>query len=142
MYYVVFHFTHLHVSVPLDHLQSAFCFFSFSSSSSSMALQLWYSLGLLKNILPFKTVLDFLYTFYNFQLFQVLPDIVFPPGLGSSCWSSCELVKAIGASSSHLQQFTFQSDIAWSNTKFSPCNLMVRREASVHKWLNVCFKVA
>ena len=24
--YCVFHFTHLHVSVPLDHLQSAFCY--------------------------------------------------------------------------------------------------------------------
>jgi hypothetical protein len=55
-----------------------------------MALQLWYSLGLLNNSLPVKTILDLFYPFYKFHLLQVLPDIVFLSGLGSSYWSSCE----------------------------------------------------
>jgi hypothetical protein len=29
--------------------------------------------------------------FYNFHLFQVISDIVFPSGLGSSYWSTCKL---------------------------------------------------
>ena len=48
-----------------------------------MALELWYSLGLVNNSLPFKTILDLSYPFYKFHLFQVLPDIVLglPTGL-------------------------------------------------------------
>jgi len=46
-------------------------------SSSSMVLQLWYSLGLLNNILPFKTILDLSCPFHRFHLFQVIPNIIF-----------------------------------------------------------------
>jgi hypothetical protein len=55
-----------------------------------MALQLWYSLGLLNNTLPFKAILDLSCPFDNFHLFQVIPDIVFSSGLGPSYWSLCE----------------------------------------------------
>jgi hypothetical protein len=54
-----------------------------------MALQLWYSLVLLYNILPFKAMLDLFCPFYMFHLFQFIPDI-FLSGLGLSYWSSCE----------------------------------------------------
>ena len=47
------------------------------------------SLGLLNNILPFKAILDLPCPFYKFRLFQVIPDVIFPSGLGPSCWS-CE----------------------------------------------------
>ena len=60
------------------------------SSSSSMALQLWYSLDLLNNVLPFKEILGLSCPFYKFHLFQVIPDIIFPSRLGPSYWSSCE----------------------------------------------------
>ena len=63
---------------------------SITSSSSCLALQLWYSLGLLNNSLPFEAILDLFCSFYEFHLLQVVPDIVFPSGLGSSYWSSCE----------------------------------------------------
>ena len=61
-----------------------------SSSSSSMALHLWYSLGLLNNVIPFKAILDLSCPFYKFHLFQGIPDVIFPSGLGPSYWSSCE----------------------------------------------------
>ena len=34
--------------------------------------------------------MDLLCPFYEFHLLQVFPDFVFPSGLGSSYWSSCE----------------------------------------------------
>ena len=60
-----------------------------SNSSSSMALQLWSSLGILINTLPFKAVLDLFCPLHKLHLLQVILDI-FPTGLGSSCWSTCE----------------------------------------------------
>ena len=59
-------------------------------TSSCLALQLWYSLGLLNSSFPFEAILDLSCPFYEFHLLQVVPDIVFPSGLGSSYWSSCE----------------------------------------------------
>ena len=47
-----------------------------------MALQIWHSLGLLNNILPFKAILYLSCPFYKFHLFQVIPDVIFPSGLG------------------------------------------------------------
>ena len=65
-------------------------FFSCScSSSSSMTLQLWYSLGRPNNILPCTTILRLFYPFWEFHLFQIILDIIFPSWLGSSYWSSC-----------------------------------------------------
>jgi len=60
------------------------------STSGCLALHLWYSLGLLNNSFPFEAILDLFCPFHEFQLLQVLPDIVFPSGLGSPYWSSCE----------------------------------------------------
>ena len=88
--------SHVTVDTAIKHRVSSDLCTTLSSSSppppssSSMELQLWYSLGLLNNIFQFKTILDLFYPFYKFHLFQVLPDIVFPSGLGPSYWSSCE----------------------------------------------------
>ena len=49
-----------------------------------MALQLWYSLGLLNNILPFEAVLDLFCPLYKLHLLQVIPDIIFLSVLGLS----------------------------------------------------------
>jgi len=48
------------------------------------------SLGFLNNILPFKAILEFFCPFYKFSLSQVIPDVVFPSGLGPSHWSTCK----------------------------------------------------
>jgi hypothetical protein len=55
-----------------------------------LLLLLWHynSLGLLNNILPFKAILDLSCSFYNFHLFQVIPDVIFPSALGPSYKSS------------------------------------------------------
>jgi hypothetical protein len=62
--------------------------------STACLLLLWRynsgSLGLLNNILPFKTILDLSCPFYKFHLFQVIPDVIFPSGLGPSYWSPCD----------------------------------------------------
>jgi len=58
--------------------------------SSSMALQLWYSLDLLNTILPCKAVLDLFCPLYKLHLLQIILDIIFPSGLGPSFWSTCE----------------------------------------------------
>jgi len=42
------------------------------------------------NSLPSEAILDLFCPFYEFRLLQVVPDIVFPSGRGSSYWSSCE----------------------------------------------------
>ena len=63
--------------------------------SSPMALQLWSSLGLLYNILQFKAVLDLFCPLYKLHLLQVIPDIVFPTGLGLSCWFTCEYIHTL-----------------------------------------------
>jgi len=55
------------------------------SNSGCLALHLWYSLGLLNNSFPFEAILDLFCPFHEFHLLQVVPDIVFPSGLGSSC---------------------------------------------------------
>jgi len=59
-----------------------------------MLLLLWRynsgNLGLLKNTLPFKAILNVSCPFYKFHLFHIIPDIIFPSGLGPSNWSSCE----------------------------------------------------
>ena len=46
------------------------------SYSSSLALQICQSLGLLNNIFPVEVVLDLLRPFYKFQIFQVIANIV------------------------------------------------------------------
>ena len=61
-----------------------------SSSSSSMALQLRYSLSLLDNILPLKTVLYMFCPLHKLHLLQIIPDIIFPSRFGPSSWSSSE----------------------------------------------------
>jgi len=43
-----------------------------------------------QNILPFKAVLDLFCPLNKLHLLQVILDIVFPTGLGPSCWSTCE----------------------------------------------------
>jgi len=53
-------------------------------------LQLWKILGLLNSSFPFEAIFDLFCPFYEFHLLQVVPDIVFPSGLGSSYWSSCK----------------------------------------------------
>jgi hypothetical protein len=60
-----------------------------ASSSSSCALQLWKSFGLLNYDLPFGAILDMFWPLNKLHLSHVFPDIL-PSGLGSSCWSSCE----------------------------------------------------
>ena len=61
-----------------------------SPTSSSMALQLWYSVGLSDNILPVKAVLYLFCPLHKLHLLQIIPDIIFPSRLGPSSWSSCE----------------------------------------------------
>jgi hypothetical protein len=60
------------------------------SSSSYYALQLWESFGLLNDDLPFGAILDKFCPLNNLHPSHVIPHIVFPSGLGSFCWSSCE----------------------------------------------------
>ena len=72
-----------------------FPFSSIGSTSSayffsSSALQLWWSLGFLNNIIPFKAILDLFCPFYKFHLLQVIPDVIFPSGLRPSHWSICK----------------------------------------------------
>jgi hypothetical protein len=59
------------------------------SSSSSYALQLWKGFGLLNDDLPFGAILDMFWQLNNLHPSHVIPDDIFPSGLGSSCWSSC-----------------------------------------------------
>ena len=61
-----------------------------ASTFSSMALQLWYSLGNLDNVLPFKAVLYLFCPLHKLHLLRIMPDIILPSRLGLSCWSSCE----------------------------------------------------
>ena len=61
----------------------------YTISTSSSVLHLWKSLGFLHNILPFKLILDLFRLFYKFHLSQIIPDVVFPSGLGPSHWSTC-----------------------------------------------------
>jgi hypothetical protein len=62
----------------------------YGGSSSSYALQLCESFGLLNVDLPFGAILDLFSPLNNFHPSHVIPDVIFPSGLGSSCWSSCE----------------------------------------------------
>jgi hypothetical protein len=54
--------------------------------SSSYALQLWGSFGLLNDDLPFGAILDMFWPLNNLHPSYVIPDVIFPSGL----WSSCE----------------------------------------------------
>ena len=61
-----------------------------SQSSSSVALQLWKSLGLLDNSLPLKAALYLFCPLHKLHLLQIIPHIIIPSSLGPSSWSSCE----------------------------------------------------
>jgi len=72
------------------HLKYFHCSLLTQTSSSSMLLQVWQSLGLLDNSLPFKAVLYLFCPLHKLHLLQIIPDIIFPSKLGPSCWTSCE----------------------------------------------------
>jgi hypothetical protein len=61
-----------------------------TNSSSSYALQLWKSYGLLNDDLPFGAMLDLFWPLNNLHPSHVIPGVIFPSGLGSFCWSSRE----------------------------------------------------
>jgi hypothetical protein len=53
-----------------------------SSSYYYYALQLWKSFGLLNDDLPFGTILDMFCPLNNLHPSHVIPNIIFPLGLG------------------------------------------------------------
>jgi len=55
-----------------------------------MALQLWKSLGLLNNSLPFKAILYLFCPLHKLHLLQIIPDIIIPSRLGPYSWFSFE----------------------------------------------------
>ena len=65
-------------------------YISISRTSSTMVLQLWKSLGLLDNSLPFRAVLYLFCPLHKLHLLQIIPDIIIPSRLRPSSWSSCE----------------------------------------------------
>ena len=75
--------------------EDASSFIIFVVGSSSSALQLWKSLGLLNSFRPLMSILDQVWPFYHFQLFQIVFDVVFPFGLGPAYRSICEWVPFI-----------------------------------------------
>jgi len=60
-----------------------------------MALQLWWILALLDNILPFKAVLYLFCPLHKLHLLQIFLDIIFLSKFEPSSWSSCEWFPAV-----------------------------------------------
>jgi hypothetical protein len=62
-----------------------FLFFFFFFCATTL-IESWLS----RNNFSFEAILDLSCLFYKFRLFQVIPDIIFPSGLGPSYWSTCK----------------------------------------------------
>ena len=98
---MVWHFVRHSLSQPCWNLNSKS--FKIVPSSSCLALQLWYSLGLLNNSLPLEAILNLFCPFFEFHLLKVVPDIVFPstqvflgfPLSTSECWDGSPVSKLL-----------------------------------------------